>query len=167
MRLCKECQTEKPVEEFQNSRCCKICFEKRQAYWREHRRNYLKTYTKSEKFKKANAEYQARKKAEDPEAWRARNKLWRYNMTLEHYRKMLEDQKGLCGICERDITQKNHIDHCHETGEVRGLLCHVCNQGLGAFNDSIPGLEAAIEYLRKAEANPSGIKKNTNIGKRF
>ena len=167
MKQCKVCLVEKPQQDFENSRCCKECFAKRSEYWRQHRKNYLKSYSKSDKFKQSVASYQAKKKAEDPDAWRARNKLARYNMTLEDYGRILEAQKGLCGICERDIRQKNHIDHCHETGEIRGLLCHVCNQGLGAFADSIPGLEAAIEYLKRAEANPTGLKKKTNIGKRF
>ena len=40
------------------------------------------------------------------------------------------------------------VDHCHVTGKIRGLLCHQCNVGLGAFKDSIENLECASEYLK-------------------
>jgi hypothetical protein len=51
----------------------------------------------------------------------------------------------MCNICH--IQEATAIDHNHKTGEVRGYLCGNCNWGLGQFQDSIPLLEAAIEYL--------------------
>ena len=69
---------------------------------------------------------------------------------------MHEQQKGLCAICQRENTQKSRkkgeicrlaIDHCHETGKVRGLLCGACNKGLGHFEDDIELLLTAIIYL--------------------
>lgn len=77
-----------------------------------------------------------------------------YGMTLEEYDKMVEDHAGKCGICggegfELVKGQKNLIviDHCHETGKVRGLLCHNCNRGLGLFQDSVENLLKAAEYI--------------------
>ena len=70
------------------------------------------------------------------------------------YEKISESQKGLCKICrkskdENGKTKKNlAVDHCHETGKVRGLLCMICNTGLGKFNDDPDILERAIKYLR-------------------
>lgn len=44
---------------------------------------------------------------------------------------------------------KLHVDHCHQTGKIRGLLCQKCNMALGLLNDSVEILETAIRYLKK------------------
>lgn len=79
-------------------------------------------------------------------------KIWklkaRYNLTPEQYNNMLIKQNGVCYICQIESDKALHIDHCHETGTVRGLLCQSCNHGLGFFKDSVKLLERAIEYLR-------------------
>ena len=61
--------------------------------------------------------------------------------------KLLQDYK--CAVCLEDISNRFHIDHDHVTGKVRGLLCHLCNVGLGSFRDTTEFLESAIAYLRK------------------
>lgn len=60
-------------------------------------------------------------------------------------------QEGMCDICNSTFVPwtKFHIDHCHATGKVRGLLCHNCNIGLGNFKDSKESLSKAIKYLDK------------------
>jgi len=64
---------------------------------------------------------------------------------------MLKEQGGGCAICgeTKPLKGKNYlcVDHCHETGEVRGILCHACNTGLGKFKDSPELLHTAINYL--------------------
>jgi len=79
----------------------------------------------------------------------AASKVWklkaRYNLTPEQYSDLLNKQNGVCAVCQEE--KKLHIDHCHETGKVRGLLCPECNHGLGNFKDSIKLLENAIGYL--------------------
>lgn len=80
-----------------------------------------------------------------------------YGITLEDYDKMLAEQNGVCAICGKKETRKNkytgvcrlHIDHDHENGKVRGLLCSKCNMSLGGFNDDIEILNNAIDYLLK------------------
>jgi hypothetical protein len=60
----------------------------------------------------------------------------KYGITLDDYKKMLEDQNGLCLICGIDTPRGNkswHVDHCHKTGKVRGLLCNYCNPRLGFY----------------------------------
>lgn len=66
-----------------------------------------------------------------------------------------EAAKG-CAICGTYLSseskikrERGHIDHCHATGKVRGILCDLCNKGLGQFKDNIESLTKAIEYLRK------------------
>ena len=75
------------------------------------------------------------------------NRLKRkYGISLEDYESMFTSQAGQCKICktgEEDLV----VDHCHETGRVRGLLCNSCNWGLGHFKDSVESLIIAKEYL--------------------
>jgi hypothetical protein len=77
----------------------------------------------------------------------------RYGVDHEQYLQMIESQKNSCAICGSKNPGRNmnnwNIDHCHETGKVRGLLCHNCNAGLGHFKDSIDNLKNAIKYLKK------------------
>lgn len=71
-----------------------------------------------------------------------------FGITIEDYDKMFKKQKGLCAICglpENKI--RLSVDHCHDTGEVRGLLCGSCNRGLGLFRDNCELLKKAINYL--------------------
>lgn len=75
-----------------------------------------------------------------------------YNITADDYYSMLEKQNYKCAICNSDSNKNNSrekmfIDHCHETGKVRGLLCSNCNMALGLFNDDTETLNKAIAYL--------------------
>lgn len=59
-----------------------------------------------------------------------------YGLTVQDYDKMLEEQNGLCAICRQPepvANRKLSVDHCHETGKIRALLCGPCNKGLGIF----------------------------------
>lgn len=67
-----------------------------------------------------------------------RNKNYKlnYNITLEHYNLMFEQQKGCCAICKKHQSMLGKtlaVDHCHTTGKIRKLLCSVCNTHLGIF----------------------------------
>ena len=76
-----------------------------------------------------------------------------FGITQEEYDELLAKQNGVCAICEEKQSRKGRlnlaVDHSHETGEIRGLLCDPCNQGLGSFKDSPELLDKAKEYLRK------------------
>lgn len=71
-----------------------------------------------------------------------------YGITLEHYTKMVTAQNGRCSICKASNGETLHVDHCHSTKQIRGLLCNNCNNGLGRFNDNIAYLKQAILYLQ-------------------
>ena len=76
----------------------------------------------------------------------------RYGINQLDYTKMLEAQDHSCAICgTEDPSPKKYlcVDHNHDTGEVRGLLCHSCNTGLGMFKDDPNNLLKANEYLTK------------------
>lgn len=79
-----------------------------------------------------------------------------YGITSDDYKTMLASQCGVCAICRKPPeggprTSRLYVDHDHDTGKVRGLLCRRCNQALGTLGDNIEGLMRAIDYLKKAE----------------
>jgi hypothetical protein len=93
------------------------------------------------------------------QAWRAAHpekavemdlkvRLKRYALTIQQFRSLYTLQKGLCAICSVLLPRRFDIDHDHETGVVRGLLCHPCNIGLGGFKDNQDTLFSAIQYLK-------------------
>ncbi len=77
-----------------------------------------------------------------------------YGLTPEEYDQLSQQQGGLCAICgEREMQVNQYgvkrlaVDHDHETGLVRGLLCNNCNNGLGRFKDNPERLLRAVSYL--------------------
>lgn len=80
-----------------------------------------------------------------------------YGLRGVDVREMLALQEGGCAICLRKIEFNGfanditaiHIDHCHQSGDVRGLLCGPCNRGLGLFNDDPTRVLAAASYLKR------------------
>jgi len=80
----------------------------------------------------------------------------RYGVTKESFVALLASQGGKCALCHtREPTVRGgsnvswNIDHCHETGRVRGILCSPCNLRLGHFKDNVDMLQRAIDYLRR------------------
>ena len=73
-----------------------------------------------------------------------------YRITTDQFIQMYIVQEGRCGICQ--IKKDDfHIDHDHETGKIRGLLCSNCNTGLGRLGDTYSGVERALHYLTNEE----------------
>lgn len=70
---------------------------------------------------------------------------YRRGMTIQEYEDMVSVQKGRCLICKKNT--KLHVDHCHTSGDIRGLLCGTCNRGLGMMQDRTDFLRRAIRYL--------------------
>jgi len=80
-----------------------------------------------------------------------------YGISLDAYNELLQKQHGVCGICKQpEIAIDNRtnqprnlaVDHCHATGQVRGLLCTNCNNMLGRSKDNVVILANAIDYLK-------------------
>ncbi len=90
----------------------------------------------------------------------------RHNTTVEILEEMQSSQENCCAICgtHADLVAKGKlfVDHCHASGEVRGLLCHQCNIGIGCLSDDVPRMVVAIEYVRtrgfKIANSPSGTR---------
>ena len=72
-----------------------------------------------------------------------------YGVTPEEYDRILLDQNNQCAICKKTIGHEASVDHNHETGQVRGLLCRNCNAGIGLLQDNSEVLRAAADYLDK------------------
>lgn len=133
MYTCKKCKIEKPLSEYYKTKdrkaghktICKECIKKEPLT--DDRKRKMKEYGRA---------YHLNKK---------------YNLTEEQYTDKLIEQGHkcfICGIDEQEVPMKRLvIDHCHETGKVRKLLCFNCNAGLGHFKDSIQNLTKAISYL--------------------
>jgi hypothetical protein len=72
-----------------------------------------------------------------------------FGLTPEDLDALIASQGGVCAIC-RDA-EPEHIDHDHESGQIRGVLCGPCNMGLGLFKDQPVRLRAAAAYLKRAQ----------------
>lgn len=126
---CGRCQQVKPEPQFyvnQNGRRtqCKACSN-------ELTRRYQRTDEGKKNLKQAHL-------------------LRQYGITLEQYAELWCAQQGLCAICEVDLRIiQPHLDHCHKTKIVRGILCNNCNLGLGLFKDNAKVLSSASVYLLK------------------
>lgn len=128
-KICKICKIEKDISDFYTGRKdCKDCKNAKARQWR-----------------KDNPENVARHK--ERHKWYLKER--RYGVTQEQYELMLKEQNNRCKLCDNKFknTKETHIDHCHNSNKVRGLLCNSCNLALGQFNDDIELMENAIEYL--------------------
>jgi len=95
---------------------------------------------------------------DNPERTRNNDLKRNYGITLQEHQQMFEEQKGVCAICKGEGDgkwKKLCVDHDHETGKVRQLLCRRCNMILGQAYDDISLFEEYIKYLKKHKTNVS------------
>lgn len=74
----------------------------------------------------------------------------KYNITPEDYDKMSEAQNHRCAFCSKHVSELERrlaVDHCHETGRIRGLLCMPCNTSLGQLGDTTEAMQKILSYL--------------------
>ena len=128
---CTSCKESKPLSEFYRRRDngdgfntkCKSCLAAvHRRYYERHGeriREYRKNY----------------------------GRVARYGVNSADVERMLSMQGRRCAICRCEIDSNAHVDHDHETGRVRGMLCKGCNIALGLLRDSVENLQTAIEYL--------------------
>lgn len=123
---------------------------------RDHVRNYHRKWTEGNESRKSYMSEFNRKQwdnAESQEAERKRKRLVNYNLTAEGFNALWLEQKGQCAICNVSLVPKGRsansavVDHNHDTGEVRGILCRPCNSGIGYLKDSPDILQNAADYL--------------------
>ena len=117
----------------------------RLAKWRKNNPEKYKQQWQRRKDKQA--EYYQNNKDE----WHSRLIGRTYGISLEEYNDILSEQKNVCAICKNECVsgKKLAVDHNHDNGKVRGLLCCRCNRGLGNFSDNLDLLRSAVLYLEK------------------
>ncbi len=124
---------------------CKKCKRKR------HTERFIEKHGASryEVYGKDNPDYKRRQRE-----W---NLQHRYGLTLETYDRLLDLQGGVCAICKGSPKEGENlpVDHDHDTGAVRGLLCHPCNRAVGVFQDDLATLRSAATYLLRHDSGRS------------
>jgi hypothetical protein len=115
---------------------CKKCAAIATKAWRQAHPEKVKTYNEQHQLKKT------------PESTRAYEIMRKYGLSYERYLQMLAEQKGCCMICHR-LMDAPKVDHDHDTGQVRDLLCNECNAGIGFFREDASIMESALAYLKK------------------
>lgn len=150
MITCQDCELDKEDADFPiNGRrkdgtpiyrkLCKVCYNISQREQREGNPDKQERIRQS--WRGASKKYMTTEKR--------RNKtLAKYDMTTEDYNRMFDEQDGLCAICKQPFVLV--VDHCHTFNDVRGLLCSMCNTGLGMFGDDVDRLRQAMLYLEQA-----------------
>lgn len=88
----------------------------------------------------------------DKDSYKWRNIKNTYGLTKEAFFDLLEKQDNKCALCRKPFTglgqSSLHIDHCHQTKRIRGLLCMPCNVALGMLGDNEEGLIQALKYIK-------------------
>lgn len=117
---------------------------------KEEEREYQREYYDANKERLT--DYKRKWRIENFEKFKNQQLLWKFGITISEYNDMFSEQEGkcvICGIHQNELTKSLAVDHCHETGNIRGLLCQTCNLMLGYSGDDIEILKKSIKYLNK------------------
>ncbi len=115
----------------------------RNAQRRHKRREYKKTL----KGKQAERRYQMKVYPLKKDIWESRRLEYLYGITAEEHKALLIKQNNACSICKVIPKTTLHVDHCHATNKVRGLLCGNCNRAIGLMKDNPEFFMSAANYL--------------------
>jgi len=161
MKKCTKCNTKKSVTEFprrkdrENRRqnICRECQNAKQRDWRSKNREKHHKWNKEWYYGNVERarEYSRKYYLVHREKIAATKRKRHYGITEDDFKLLIEKQNYSCKICGKSFgaTNKLCVDHCHTTGEIRGILCRSCNTGIGSLKDDISILKKAIEYLEE------------------
>lgn len=166
-RVCNKCKVDKKLEEFHVHRrlrlgrayTCGECVSALVKNWSQtsrgkelQRRAKQRYIDKPEKRAKANARNLARTRRGSVKQ-RAFDKNLRreYGIDSEDWARLFNDQEGRCAVCRvvLKFDSSTHVDHCHQTKKVRGLLCGLCNRALGQVKDDPWRLRELANYVER------------------
>jgi hypothetical protein len=161
VKRCSKCGELKPLTAFYRQETCRdgyrndceACFAARSKQWylrnREHAIAQVKSWQQAnpERVKATRNASRPRRRAIDRDARLRRV----FGLSADEYSAMLAEQGGGCALCGRAPSpgRSLHVDHNHETGVVRGLLCFRCNAGIGQFREDKIRLVNAAVYLAR------------------
>ncbi len=157
-KFCSKCKKEKSLEDFsidhftrigRRSHCKKCCNKTaRKRYWKNPKK--ARTDAKNR--------YKNRNLQKTKKRYRKKDLKKKFGITIGKYDEMFENQNGVCAICNKPETAIRQglpanlaIDHDHQTGQIRGLLCARCNTMIGLAKENITTLTHAISYLIQAK----------------
>lgn len=144
-KLCGSCKTTKPVDQMRVDRgkpgaVCLDCNREKSRAWR---------LANPERHKAKLREIYYR----DPSKARRSALKKKYGLSWDQYQSMISSQSGACGICGKPPSDGIlRVDHNHETGVVRGLLCDTCNRAIGLLKDCQRVLRSAADYVESSGA---------------
>lgn len=131
-KTCSSCNLEKPTSEFSPRKDgsidglmgrCKKCISESMAKYYQKNNEKVRAYRRNY------------------------GRLYRYGISENNVIEIIAAQGDKCPICDKSIDSKSHVDHDHETGKIRGILCKECNIGLGMFGDNPGTIIKAADYL--------------------
>lgn len=162
-KFCKTCRLGKSLPEFKNKKSgkfgvaaiCKKCesaFRKTEGY-REKDRERLR---KNPEIREKRNKYTYRWKEKNKDKVQITQKKWflkkLYGLTLDQYNEMFNSQCGACSICgkHQSLLEKSlSVDHDHNSGKIRSLLCSNCNTAIGLLDEDVGLLKKVVDYLNK------------------
>jgi hypothetical protein len=172
-KICSQCKIEKSKSEYyvraKNNiiaSACKECARKKLAIYRKNNPEKIKSVNRASYLKKREQRILDSKRWKEnnmdkfiisKNKWKERNPdrsrvniLRKHGLSIEQYEEMLNKNNNSCWICSTYFIKKSDakIDHCHDTGKVRGILCNHCNASLGFAKDNIDNLHRMIKYLK-------------------
>ena len=152
MKVCTKCKKEKSLDAFYK---CKGPIDNRQGHCKECDKAKGKAWNiaNPDKVKDRVRRWQSY----NPKKIRNNYLKSKYNLSIEQYGQLLIIQHCVCAICNKSEIVKDArsgklkdlaVDHCHETGKIRGLLCDRCNRGIGLLQDNFEITQSATNYLK-------------------
>lgn len=135
-----------------DSNYCHSCY---MQGWRKKNRKKINKYQRQRHRERIETEDGYREKV------KARNRSLalkrKYGISVDEYNELLRKANNKCEICGSDGSNGHHgklcVDHCHDTGRIRGILCDPCNKKLGNAGDSVDSIMTLLKYLQKHEGS--------------